>query len=74
MSRLELLKASKVKELVLKRRLELEEISRKAHMVTEALAKTKYSTEAVTSGKCLSKFTIQKNGMSAVNIIIPREL
>ncbi|KAJ6328467.1 hypothetical protein OIU77_010206 [Salix suchowensis] len=50
MLRLEKLKSSKVKELVLKKRLELEEICWKTHMVLEAHAAAKYSTEAVASG------------------------
>jgi hypothetical protein len=50
-SRLEKLKSSKVKELVLKKRLELEEICWKTHLVLEAYTAAKYSTEAVASGK-----------------------
>ncbi|KAH8488482.1 hypothetical protein H0E87_024231 [Populus deltoides] len=49
-SRLEKLKSSKVKELVLKKRLELEEICWKTHLVLEAYTAAKYSTEAVASG------------------------
>ena len=52
MLRLEKLKSSKVKELVLKKRLELEEICWKTHMVLEAHTAAKYSTEAVASSKC----------------------
>ncbi|CAK7347925.1 unnamed protein product [Dovyalis caffra] len=48
--RLEKLKSSKVKELVLKKRLELEEICWKTHMVLEAHTAAKYSTDAVASG------------------------
>ncbi|KAF9668842.1 hypothetical protein SADUNF_Sadunf14G0045400 [Salix dunnii] len=48
--RLEKLKSSKVKELVLKKRLELEEICWKTHMVLEAHTSAKYSTEAIASG------------------------
>ncbi|KAF2282663.1 hypothetical protein GH714_043773 [Hevea brasiliensis] len=49
-SRLKQLKSSKVKEIILKKRLELEELCRNAHMVTESLTAAEYSIEAVTSG------------------------
>ncbi|GAV89413.1 MAP65_ASE1 domain-containing protein [Cephalotus follicularis] len=49
-SRLEHLKASKMKELVLKKRLELEEICRKTHMIPEADSATEYTIEAIESG------------------------
>ncbi|KDP28747.1 hypothetical protein JCGZ_14518 [Jatropha curcas] len=44
--RLNQLKSSKVKELVLKKRLELEEICRNAHMVAQVFSATEYSNEA----------------------------
>ncbi|KAJ0051657.1 hypothetical protein Pint_00258 [Pistacia integerrima] len=47
-SRLEQLKSSKMKELVLKRRFELEEICKKMHMTTEVLGD--YSIKAIESG------------------------
>ncbi|EEF50396.1 PLE, putative [Ricinus communis] len=48
--RLKQLKSSKVKELVLKKRLELEEICRNIHMVTEALGAPEFSVEVLASG------------------------
>ena len=51
MLRLEQLKSSKMKELVIKKRLELEEICRQTHMVTEALSIMEDSVEAMESGK-----------------------
>ncbi|KAM1368426.1 hypothetical protein PS1_001757 [Malus domestica] len=49
-SRLEELKSSKMKELVLKKRSELEEICRKTHMVLEADSAIDYVIEAIESG------------------------
>ncbi|KAJ4851236.1 hypothetical protein Tsubulata_046661 [Turnera subulata] len=49
-SRLEELKASKMKELVLKKRSELEEICRKTHMVPEADTGIEDAIEAIESG------------------------
>lgn len=50
MSRLEELKSSKMKELVFKKRSELEEICRKTHMVLEADNAIEYAIEAIESG------------------------
>lgn len=50
MSRLEELKSSKMKELVLKKRSELEEICRKTHMVLEADSALDCAIEAIESG------------------------
>lgn len=47
-SRLEQLKSSKMKELVLKRRFELEEICKNMHMITEVLGDC--SIKAIESG------------------------
>ena len=52
MSRLEELKTSKMKELVLKKRLELEEICRNTHMVPEDDHSIEYAIEAIESGIC----------------------
>lgn len=52
-SRLEHLKSSKMKELVLKKRLELAEILRKMHVVTETAGE--FSIEALESGKNLDR-------------------
>lgn len=49
-SRLEELKSSKMKELVLKKRFDLEEICRKTHMVLEADGVMEYAIEAIESG------------------------
>lgn len=49
-SRLEDLKSSKMKELVLKKRSELEEICRKTHMVADADSAMEYVIEAIESG------------------------
>ncbi|KAM7274086.1 hypothetical protein ACFE04_028750 [Oxalis oulophora] len=48
--RLEELKASKMKELVLKKRSELEEICRKTHMIPESDSAIEYFIEAIESG------------------------
>ncbi|CAO2829432.1 unnamed protein product [Amaranthus hypochondriacus] len=49
-SRQELLKSSKMKELVLKKRTELEEICRKSHLVPEENCETEHLMEAIESG------------------------
>eukprot|EP00268_Persea_americana_P059422 TRINITY_DN7288_c0_g1_i15.p1 TRINITY_DN7288_c0_g1~~TRINITY_DN7288_c0_g1_i15.p1 ORF type:complete len:362 (+),score=96.82 TRINITY_DN7288_c0_g1_i15:913-1998(+) len=48
--RLEELKASKMKELVLKKRSELDEICRQTHLVAEADSSMEYAIEAIESG------------------------
>jgi hypothetical protein len=53
-SRLEELKSSKMKELVLKKRTELEEICRKTHLVPETDGAIEYAVEAIESGNILS--------------------
>jgi len=50
LSRLEELKASKMKELVLKKRSELEEICRKTHMVADSDNAMDVAIEAIESG------------------------
>ncbi|XP_041021651.1 65-kDa microtubule-associated protein 4-like isoform X2 [Juglans microcarpa x Juglans regia] len=49
-SRLEQLKLSKMKELVMKKKVELEQICSQMHMVTEAVNAMEYSVEAMESG------------------------
>ncbi|GMI95793.1 microtubule-associated protein 65-4 [Hibiscus trionum] len=49
-SRLQLLKTGKMKEIVLKKKVELEDKCRRTHMVMEALVSTDYSIEAMESG------------------------
>jgi len=50
---LEELKSSKMKELVLKKRAELEEICQKTHLIPEIDSAVKYVVEATESGKFL---------------------
>lgn len=54
MSRLQQLKSSKLKEIFQKKRLELEEICRQSHMVTETLSAMEYSNEVLESGNFFS--------------------
>ncbi|TYI15008.1 hypothetical protein ES332_A08G158800v1 [Gossypium tomentosum] len=49
-SRLEQLKTSRMKEIVPKKKVELEDMCRRTHMVMEALISTDYSIEAMESG------------------------
>ncbi|TKY45050.1 65-kDa microtubule-associated protein 3 [Spatholobus suberectus] len=49
-SRLEKLKSSKMKELVLKKRAELEEICQKTHLIPEIDSAVEYAVEAIESG------------------------
>lgn len=51
--RLEQLKASKMKELVLKKKTELEELRRRTHLVAEACSETEFAIEAIEAGKNL---------------------
>ncbi|KAG7566255.1 hypothetical protein ISN44_As10g028400 [Arabidopsis suecica] len=48
--RLSKLKITKIKEVILRKKLELEEISRKMHMATEVLKSENFSFEAIESG------------------------
>lgn len=52
-ARLEKLKSSKMKELVLKKRTELEEICRKTHLIPEIDNAVEYAVEAIESGNFL---------------------
>jgi len=52
-ARLEMLKSSKMKELVLKKRTELEEICRKTHLIPEIDNAVEYAVEAIESGNFL---------------------
>lgn len=49
-SRLESLKSSKMKELVFKKRLELEDICRKTHLLPESDTSLEIALEAIESG------------------------
>lgn len=53
-NRLEELKSSKMKELVLRKRTELEEICRKTHLVPELDSAVEDLIEAIEAGKFLS--------------------
>lgn len=53
--RLEELKASKMKELVLKKRSELEEICRRTHLVAETDTSMEYAIEAIETGMSLNE-------------------
>ncbi|KAG1346973.1 ATP synthase subunit beta [Cocos nucifera] len=48
--RLERLKASKMKELVLKKKTEVEELRRRAHLVAEADSETEFAADAIEAG------------------------
>ena len=50
------MKSSKMKEVILKKRSDLEELCRKAHMVAEAQDAVDYSVEAIESGNRLLLF------------------
>lgn len=52
MSRLQEMKSTKMKEVLLRKRLDLEEICRKAHMIIETQHSVDFSVEAIESGKC----------------------
>lgn len=58
-SRLEEHKASKMKDLVLKKRSELEEICRRTHIVPQADTAIEYAIEAIESGNSLKVTLIQ---------------
>lgn len=49
-SRLQAMKSTKMKEVLLRKRLELEEICRKAHLVIETQNSVDFSVEAIESG------------------------
>lgn len=51
--RLEQLKASKMIELVLKKKTEAEELRRRAHLVAEADSETEFAIDAIEAGKNL---------------------
>ncbi|XP_050264843.1 65-kDa microtubule-associated protein 3 isoform X2 [Quercus robur] len=59
-SRLEELKSSKMKELVLKKRSELDEICRKTHMVPEVDCSMEYAIEAIESGAVDPAFVLEQ--------------
>uniref|UniRef100_A0A6M2F212 65-kDa microtubule-associated protein 3-like n=1 Tax=Populus davidiana TaxID=266767 RepID=A0A6M2F212_9ROSI len=67
-SRLEELKSSKMKELVLKKRSELEEICRKMHMISEADAAVEYAVEAIESGNLDPASILEQIELQIANI------
>lgn len=52
-SRLEQLRSRKLRHLVMKKRLELDEICRRAHMIAAEHGATEFSTEAIESGRTI---------------------
>uniref|UniRef100_A0A5B7AE16 65-kDa microtubule-associated protein 3-like n=2 Tax=Davidia involucrata TaxID=16924 RepID=A0A5B7AE16_DAVIN len=58
--RLQQLKSSRIKEVLLKKRSDLEEICRKAHMVAEALGAMDYSVEATESGAINPSYLLEQ--------------
>lgn len=58
-SRLEELKASKMKDLVLKKKAELEELRRRTHLLAEANGDIEFAVEAIESGTLkVAKFAV----------------
>ncbi|KAK4849053.1 hypothetical protein QYF36_020281 [Acer negundo] len=64
-SRLEQFKSVKIKEVILKKRLELEEICRKTHMVTEG--HQEYSIEAIESGPVDPLYLLEQTELQIAN-------
>ena len=60
-SRLEELKSSKMKELVLKKRAELEEICQKTHLIPKIDSAVEHAAEAIESGKFLWETLNERN-------------
>ncbi|XP_059455931.1 65-kDa microtubule-associated protein 3-like [Corylus avellana] len=67
-SRLEQLKSSKMKELVMKKRLELEQICSQTHMVTEALSVMESSVEAMKSGAVDPMYLLEEIELQIANV------
>ncbi|KAL9375830.1 hypothetical protein Peur_032709 [Populus x canadensis] len=67
-SRLEELKSSKMKELVLKKRSELEEICRKMHMIPETDAAVEYAVEAIESGNMDPESILEQIEVQIANV------
>ncbi|CAK7337098.1 unnamed protein product [Dovyalis caffra] len=67
-SRLEELKSSKMKELVLKKRSELEEICRKMHMIPEIDAAVEYAVEAIESGNMEPASILEQIELQIANV------
>lgn len=66
-SRLEDLKSSKMKELVLKKRAELEEICRKTHLIPQIDGAVEYTIEAVESGNFQERYQWMSAILSSSN-------
>lgn len=60
MFRLEKLKSSKMKELILKKKAELEELCKKAHLVLEKDGATDITIEAIESGNSMADTNVLK--------------
>jgi len=54
--RLQVLKSTKMKELLRKKKLELEEICRKTHLTTQTVFQSQHSLELLDYGKIFHKF------------------
>ncbi|KAF8008692.1 hypothetical protein BT93_K2373 [Corymbia citriodora subsp. variegata] len=67
-ARLEELKLSKMKELVLKKRSELEEICRKTHLIPEEDSTMKYIVEATESGATDAAFVLEQIEVHIVKV------
>ncbi|XP_037492238.1 65-kDa microtubule-associated protein 3 isoform X2 [Jatropha curcas] len=67
-SRLEELKSSKMKDLVLKKRSELEDICRKTHMIPEADTAIDYAIEAIESGNVDPANVLEQIELQIANI------
>ncbi|KAJ8771508.1 hypothetical protein K2173_026685 [Erythroxylum novogranatense] len=67
-SRLEELKSSKMKELVLKKRSELEEICRKTHLIPEADNAIEYAIEAIESGNVDPAIILEQIELQIANV------
>ncbi|KAF7153693.1 hypothetical protein RHSIM_Rhsim01G0147600 [Rhododendron simsii] len=67
-SRLQQLKSSKIKEVILRKRLDLEELCRKAHMVAEAQGAVDYSVEAIESGIVDTLYVLEHIELQIANV------
>lgn len=70
--RLEELKASKMKELVLKKKTELEELRRRTHLVADAYNEIEYAIEAIESGKPYNFSCLYQSVVILLNLCYPK--
>lgn len=75
MLRLEQLKASKMKDLVLKKKTELEELRRRTHLVGETNCEAEFAIEAIEAGNINNTINMDMvmlySLLSCVKILIP---